>query len=129
MSDDVDDSVDEALANRFGSGDSSQADSTSETTKVSQTTETHKTSQTSKKPLGERSQILFYLTEGQADRLDLVTDEVQLNCKREFGVELEKNRHVRPLVLALGLERVEEMDATAIRDAVRDRGALDWPTE
>lgn len=145
--------VDEALMDRFGgpsesesgTGDASTSEEMSDTTEtantpsVDNTTEPSETStspevdktenmsQASKTPIGERKQVMLYLREGVADRLDLVEDEVALEWKREFGTELERNRHIRPLVLERGMESVREMSAEEIREYLLDAEQLDDP--
>lgn len=114
--------------NSSSSSELSEASRASEASKTTERAKSGETSEASKTPMSERRQVMFYLTDDQAERLDLVYDEVRLQVKREFGIELEKNRHVRPLVLSVGLDRVAEMDATEIRDAITRRNTLKWPT-
>jgi hypothetical protein len=82
-------------------------------------------SKASKTAIGERKQVILYLREGVADRLDLVEDEVALEWKREFGTELERNRHIRPLMLERGMESAREMSAEEIREYLLDAEQLD----
>lgn len=145
--------VDEALMDRFGGPGESESetedtslseemsdttdtantpgvDNTPEASKVSNTSKSDKvsnTSQASKTPIGERKQVMLYLREGVADRLDLVEDEVALEWKREFGTELGRNRHIRPLVLERGMESVREMSAEEIREYLINAEQLDDP--
>lgn len=130
MSDDRDDrsaGVDDALRDRFDSSSSEGDSVTSRASKTPSSAKKTKTSNTSKTPISERETVLFYLRDELTDKLDLVEDEVRLTYKREYGVELELNRHIRPLVLRFGIETVVEMDAKDIRDTLRENDVLDDP--
>lgn len=127
--------VDDALAERFGD----DSDESAQTSEVEQTPTTEQTSQannseqapksnkTSKTTMSERANVMFYLSDKQAEELSLVEDQVRLEVKREFGEELEKNRHIRPLALRHGIDKLESMDATEIRDALREADDLHSP--
>jgi hypothetical protein len=148
-------SIDEVLMDRFGgpsesesktsetslsqdASDSPEASDTSSTSTSSGSTNTNETdkvdkttnlSQTSKTPIGERKQVMLYLRKGVADRLNLVEDKVALAWKREFGTELERNPHIRPLVLERGMEGVREMSAEEIREYLIDAEQLNDPPQ
>lgn len=127
MSDDRDDrsaGVDDALRDRF---DSTSAKDDSMTSTSSNPPTTNKVSNMSKTPINERETVLFYLGNELANELDIVEDEIQLTYKREYGVELELNRHIRPLVLRYGIETVVDMGAEKIRNTLQEDGKLDDP--
>jgi hypothetical protein len=43
----------------------------------------------------------------------------------QFDTELEKNRHLRPLLLHLGAKKLEDMDPEAIESALNETDLLD----
>lgn len=54
--------------------------------------------------------ITIYLPEEMRDDLEIVYQEQSLEAKRSVDLDLEKLRHYYPLVVALGLNIVEDTD-------------------
>lgn len=52
----------------------------------------------------------MYLPEDLRQEFDLVASEVDTQRQRRNGKKVEKIRHFEPLVVALGLEAIENMD-------------------
>lgn len=52
----------------------------------------------------------MYLPEALGDEFDLVAKELDTQRERRTGKGIEKIRHFEPLVVALGLEKIEELD-------------------
>lgn len=106
-----------------------QTEEMSQSTDSAETDESSQTEQTSPSevPLKDRRHDTYYLLEDLAEQVDLRLDETNLKLRQEHGAEakLEKNRHWRPLLLALGLDRVEEMDVDEIREYLDDHDLLD----
>lgn len=108
------------LSERFG-GDESDFDSsddanTSKESKSSKTGMPEETTSSEASISGQQSikdlpSVLMYLPEDLHSRLDLRFDEVKLEHKREYGEEIEKNRHFYPALVKAGLEgkTVEEV--------------------
>jgi len=105
----------------------SQTDQTAQTEQTDQMEETSGGVDPSEVPLKDRNHDTYYLLEDLADELDFRLDEVNLDLQREYGADakLEKNRHWRPLVLALGLDALEDMDAEDVREFLDDHDLLD----
>jgi hypothetical protein len=69
----------------------------------------------------------IYLPEWQRDDLRDFADDAQYHYRKEHGVELEKNRHVYPLVVQYGLDALDATDASDLHEKLT---ALDRvPTE
>lgn len=134
--------MDDTLMSRFDESESNETDEASETpegpeapksseaSKMGDSGDTSglsEESKASKTPLSEKANVLFYLSEGQADDLDLVEQTVALDVKRELGVELEKNRHIRPLVLHFGLERLQDLSPEEIHGLLTETDYVEDP--
>lgn len=128
----------DTISKRFDGSKTDEANEVPEPTQESQAKETSKTNETqdddrtettksSKTPLSEKKQVLFYLSETQSSTLDLVEQTVALDVKRELDIELEKNRHIRPLVLHFGLDRLQELSAEEIRDLLEETEHVEDP--
>jgi hypothetical protein len=96
-----------------------------EASKTPNTTEADSSSKTKETPTRERKNVNMYLPEELIDELDLVFDELNLELKRDGHDPMEKNRHYRALVLALGLEEVRDMEADDVREALQQDDRLD----
>ena len=101
------------LSKRFG-GDESESDSStdvnsSKESKPSKTDMPEETTSSGASISGQQTikdlpSVLMYLPEDLHSRLDLRFDEVKLEHKREYGEEIEKNRHFYPALVKAGLE-------------------------
>ena len=58
----------------------------------------------------------LYLPEGQRDELRYQYKLLSAEYEREFGDELEKNRHFYPLVVEYGLDRLDGADAQDVQE-------------
>lgn len=101
------------LSKRFD-GDKSESDSSdsANTPKESKPSKTDMPEETNsaeasisdKRSIKDLPSVLMYLPEDLHSRLDLRFDEVKLEHKREYGEEIEKNRHFYPALVKAGLE-------------------------
>lgn len=57
----------------------------------------------------DRPSVLMYLPEALRQELDIRFDELNAQYKRAHGESLEKNRDWYPVLVALALEKAEEM--------------------
>lgn len=73
----------------------------------------------------DRRHATFYLSEDLHKRLNRGGKRVSLDYEMEFDAELGKNRYLRPLMLYLGLERLQEMSPEEIRDVLNEIDVLD----
>lgn len=71
--------------------------------------ETGETSQPGESVKEQQKGVYMYLPESQAERLAETIEEVQFFYKREYGEELEKNRHLYPLIVECGLDTVTDV--------------------
>ena len=131
MSDDDDRS--EKLKQRFGDF-TSETDETSEASKTpmpdqadsgpeaSGTNEASKTpssgeaSEMDETPVRDLPTKLLYLEEDFIEELELAFDAVNLMYRREYGEELEKNRHWYPLLLRLGFHAIGDVDELTLEE-------------
>jgi len=117
-----------------GSSETSATSDSSELSEVSEPSETSETSELSEtgEPSGsagasgsdsgttsvkdDRVGTYMYLPEDQRAELDFAYKELSLTYEREFGDEIEKNRHFYPLLVQAGLEHLDDLDGDAIRE-------------
>ena len=62
----------------------------------------------------------MYLPEDLKRELDFAFRELSLEYERAFEESFEKNRHFYPLVIRAGLDRVDELDETEIRERINE---------
>lgn len=70
----------------------------------------------------EQTGTYMYLPKSQAKKLRRVYNILKAEYEFEFDEEFEKNRHFYPLVVEYGLEHLEGMDASEIREHLRTLG-------
>lgn len=100
-------------------------ESMSQQSQPSETAQTSQTKQTSQSPLTERTHSTFYLRDDLQAELRQVRKQLELDVDLEYGIELEKNRHIRPLMLYLGAKKLEDMDATDVAEMLDTTDVLD----
>lgn len=91
----------------------------------SETAQTSQTKQTSQSPLTERTHSTFYLRDDLQAELRQVRKQLELDVDLEYGIELEKNRHIRPLMLYLGAKQLEDMDTEDVAEMLDTTDVLD----
>ncbi|WP_327054187.1 hypothetical protein [Halomicrococcus gelatinilyticus] len=99
----------------------SEQSETSDPSKLSETSEQPGSSGTSGNDgttsvKDDRVGTYMYLPEDQRAELDFAYKELSLAYEREFGDDLEKNRHFYPLLVQAGLEHLDDLDGDAIRE-------------
>jgi hypothetical protein len=62
----------------------------------------------------------MYLPEALGNEFDLVADELDTRRRRHNGKQVEKIRHFEPLVVALGLEQIDELDQEELEDRLAE---------
>jgi len=93
------------------------ADERDEQSKQSQTSKPSKTGETDKTTVkDEQVGTYLYLPEAQKQEMGLQYKILSAEYEREFGEELEKNRHFYPLVVQHGLDRLHGLDGSDIRE-------------
>lgn len=73
----------------------------------------------------ERSGTYMYLPEDQKQELGLTFKVLSAEYEREFGDDLEKNRHFYPLIIQHGLEGLDSLDAQEVRDCLESMGLVE----
>ena len=76
-------------------------------------------------PIKERTHETFYLRDDLRRELRRISGQASLDFEMKFDTELEKNRHLRPLLLHLGAKQLEDMDPEAIKSVLNDTDLLD----
>ena len=107
-----------------------QKSQTAQTTNTSQTeqmtqTDAIPTAEPNQQPIKDRTHETFYLRDDLRQELRRVTGQTNLDFDLKYGTELEKNRHLRPLLLYLGAKQMEEMNITDIKDILDNTDILD----
>jgi hypothetical protein len=67
----------------------------------------------------------MYLPESQKQELNPTFKIISAEYEREYGEELEKNRHFYPLVVQYGLDSLDSWDASEIRERLDSLDLLD----
>lgn len=62
----------------------------------------------------------MYLPDGQVKDLRRVYNVLKAEYEYEYDESFEKNRHFYPLVVQLGLDQLQDMDAATVRDRLED---------
>ena len=91
----------------------------------SQSSQTSVESDVTTEAISNRNHSTFYLRDDLMKEMRQVRKQLELDVEMEYGVEMEKNRHIRPLLLYLGAQQVQEMDATEIIDLLNTTDVLD----
>ncbi|MDS0300868.1 hypothetical protein NDI76_19135 [Halogeometricum sp. S1BR25-6] len=128
-------SRDRALTDESGESDESAESETDETTESAETAkpndagETDGTDETSEadesdgpKPSvkDEQKPTYMYLPHGVRRDLDRAYSILKAEYEYEYEESFEKNRHFYPLVVSLGLEAVDELDAEDVRSRLEE---------
>lgn len=64
--------------------------------------------------------IYMYLPEDLGEKFDLVAKELDIQRRRRNGKRVEKIRHFEPLIIALGLEQIKELDQDELEDSLAE---------
>lgn len=106
--------------------DTPQTEQKSQNQQTEKTSQIEGTSQTAKQQsIKERKHDTFYLRDDLRRELRRVTGQSNLDFEMTFGTELEKNRHLRPLLLYLGAQQLESMTPDEIRNILDRTDVLD----
>ena len=101
----------------------SSADTTSQ---MSQTqSDTTDDQSLDEQPIKERTHETFYLRDDLRRELRRISGQASLDFEMQFDTELEKNRHLRPLLLHLGAKELESMNSEDIENALNETEILD----
>lgn len=118
-------------------GQDGQAGQTKQTEQSGQSSESgndegNEWSQTSDENVKRENTALYmYIDERQRDAVIDVFEDVRYHYRKAYDVELEKNRHVYPLILEHGIESIREMaeSPAEVRDALDANSFTPVPAE
>jgi hypothetical protein len=115
--------LDDRLSRRFDNDspeDNDNSESESDTDHASSKSQSGKNAQKSQKPQNVKKEWnvrSIYLDDSLESELTTLFKRLDLELSEaETDLELQKTRHFYPLIVELGLERLEEMDITEITD-------------
>ena len=92
-------------------------DKTGESSELSKPDETGETDEGAKPSVkDEQEGTYFYLPGEQKRELSYQFKRLSAEFEREFGDDLEKNRHFYPLVIQYGLDRLDGSDVHDVRE-------------
>jgi len=117
MTNDIDDRLSRRFDDESEPEDQSESESQqSESDMSSSTSETSQKAQNIKKEWNVRS---FYLPDDLDSQLTTTYKRLDLDlAETDADIDLKKTRHYYPLVVALGLERLESMEVTEITEHI-----------
>ena len=115
--------LDDRLSRRFDDDspeDNDNSESESDSDHASSKSQSSRNSQKSQKPQNVKKEWnvrSIYLDDTLESELTTLFKRLDLELSEaETDLELQKTRHFYPLIIELGLERLEEMDVTEITD-------------
>ena len=115
--------LDDRLSRRFDDDspeDTDNSESESDTDHASSKSQSSRNAQKSQKPQNVKKEWnvrSIYLDDTLESELTTLFKRLDLELSEaETDLELQKTRHFYPLIVELGLERLEEMDVTEITD-------------
>ena len=77
------------------------------------------------RPVKERAHDTYYLREDLQRELRRLVDPTVTEAEVELDVDLETNRHVRPLLLLLGARRLHDLEPEEIAELLNKEDVLD----
>ena len=121
------DDLDDRLSRRFDEDNEDEADEEQNDQK-SQTSEKAMSSKTSQKAQNVKKEwnvSSFYLPDELNRELTTAYKRLDLEIEQsDAEIDLKKTRHYYPLVVALGLERLEEMEVTEVTEQLESQDFL-----
>lgn len=119
----ADDELDDRLSRRFEGGESDEKPEGTQTdmNSSSQIDETSQKSQKVKNIKKEWNVRSIYLDDDLNTRVTTAFKRLDLDVsKSEADIDLKKTRHFYPLLVQLGLERLEEMEVAEVTERLED---------
>jgi hypothetical protein len=93
-------------------GEAADPSATSEPSKSSELSERTASAGVKSEQVG----TYMYLPEGQKKELERLYNVLKAEYEYEYDTDFEKNRHFYPLVVQYGLERLDGLDASELRE-------------
>lgn len=111
------DDLNDRLMDRFEDDSEGQSEENEDEAKTEMTSSTSQTSQKAKNIKKEWNVRSFYLDDELDSELTTAFKRLDLELEEsDVDVNLKKTRHFYPLVVELGLERLESMESTEITE-------------
>jgi len=118
------DEIDDRLSKRFG-GEKDTDDQQDDTTDMSTHSQNDSTAQSSQKAQNIKKEWnvrSIYLDDDLDNELTTAFKRLDLDLSEaDADVDLKKTRHFYPLVVALGLERLESMEVTEVTEQLEGK--------
>lgn len=125
MSDNPGDDVKSRFAERFENDETAENEQTEQTSKTVKNEQTEKNSASEQKQ--EKANIKqewtnhsFYLPDELTDDLSRQYKYLDLELDEEFGLSIQKTRHYYPLIVTLGLQRLDELSSKEIKGELEE---------
>lgn len=125
--DDVKKSLSDRMGDRFDNPSSTEQDDQNETVDQDETTEPETSSKNAKNAENamnvknvktDWNATSIYLPEFLDRRLTTTYKHADIGYEEEFGQSLQKTRYYYPLVVQLGMERIENMEAQELKECI-----------
>ena len=120
----ADDELDDRLSRRFEGGESDEDPEDTQTDMSSSPSQNNNSAQKAQKAKNIKKEWnvrSFYLDDDLDDRVTTAFKRLDLNVSEsEAEIDLKKTRHFYPLLVELGLERLEEMEVTEVTEKLED---------
>jgi hypothetical protein len=122
------DDLNDRLSRRFDEEDKDDEEDEEQNGQKSQTSEKNMSSSTSQKAQNIKKEwnvSSFYLPDDLNRELTTAYKRLNLEIEQaDAEIDLKKTRHYYPLVVALGLERLEEMEVTEVTEQLESQDFL-----
>lgn len=124
MTDGPNDDVKNRFASRFENEDEDEdgASQTEQTDQKSRSSRNAGKTQTVKNVKTEWNTSTFYLDDELSSRLNRLYKKLDWQLADEYDVSLSKTRHYYPLVVQLGLEELDSLDSSEVKERLEDLG-------
>lgn len=64
--------------------------------------------------------LYVYVPPEVGDQIDMEYNRLNYKCRKEFNIDIEKNRHYYPVLVTRGINIIEDMSAKEFIDAIDD---------
>jgi len=124
----ADDDLDDRLSRRFENAPNDENEETSETSEPDMSSSTSQKEQKAQKARNVKKEWnvrSFYLSDDLDSRLSTAFKRLDLDLSEaDSEIDLKKTRHFYPLLVELGLERLEQMDVTEVTERLEGKDSV-----
>lgn len=125
------DEVTNRMARRFEGDETAEPDEMSETEKQSEPSKPDKTDEPSETSESDNDSVkdervgtYMYLPQSLKDQIKRQYNYLKADYEIEYDSDLEKNRHFYPLIAEYGLDSLDDMDPSDVRERLEQNGWL-----